>query len=394
MTYSKEVLGAVIRRLREERNLTQEQLGIAAGYTGGAGVSVSRIENGSVAPSPSRIKGIAEALDVSVDELIALAMGEERSSHGRPAGRSRTVKERRELLERELDDRANRVSHAEQEYELAFDRATRDFLMRLVELASRIMGAPDAPRPSAPTRDADTPEGEAAVRVDVTRLVVGRALAQAALDADVRDAVDRAAKYTSFAEVLARASMDAQEASTATLAALVTGRTVAGVARTASKAAMSKPAGAVLFAAGAAVPIYGALAVLTRAVVLRSRKQQREAAELLDGAELAFNERSRSIEDLVRLLGAATDTLNYIAIHASHALSRWGKDLGKEPRTWESLSTSERNQYLDFVEIAAAQYRIRTIDFANFLTSDDLDRATVLADKILTQTNDVVVSRV
>ena len=63
MEYSPEALGQVIRELREARTpkLSQEELGRKAGYRTGAGVSMSRIENGMTRPGPRRLEGIATA---------------------------------------------------------------------------------------------------------------------------------------------------------------------------------------------------------------------------------------------------------------------------------------------------------------------------------------------
>src|SRR6187401_260748 len=71
MEYSREALGQVIRELREARahRLSQEELGRKAGYRTGAGVSMSRIENGMTRPGPKRLEGIARTLGLTVREL-------------------------------------------------------------------------------------------------------------------------------------------------------------------------------------------------------------------------------------------------------------------------------------------------------------------------------------
>src|SRR3954447_26509647 len=67
--YSLEALGQVVKRLRREMGLTQEELGHAADYGKGAGVSISRLENGRLEPTPERFAAIARALGVGVEEL-------------------------------------------------------------------------------------------------------------------------------------------------------------------------------------------------------------------------------------------------------------------------------------------------------------------------------------
>jgi transcriptional regulator with XRE-family HTH domain len=62
------VLAALLKRLREEREITQEQLAFDAGITASA---LSRIERGLNNPGWTTIKRIAKALDVSLTDLCA-----------------------------------------------------------------------------------------------------------------------------------------------------------------------------------------------------------------------------------------------------------------------------------------------------------------------------------
>ncbi len=59
-------LAALLRRLREERKVTQEQLAFEAGITASA---LSRIERGLNSPGWMTVKRIVEALDVTLIEL-------------------------------------------------------------------------------------------------------------------------------------------------------------------------------------------------------------------------------------------------------------------------------------------------------------------------------------
>jgi transcriptional regulator with XRE-family HTH domain len=63
-------LGGAIKRLRVERNLTQEDLAYKAGVTTG---TLSRTETGETSPSWRTVKSIAGALDMSAAELVATA---------------------------------------------------------------------------------------------------------------------------------------------------------------------------------------------------------------------------------------------------------------------------------------------------------------------------------
>lgn len=68
-------LGGAIKRLREERGLTQEDLAHKAGIVTG---TLSRTETGDTSPSWRTVKGIAKALGISAAELVATA---ERDTH-------------------------------------------------------------------------------------------------------------------------------------------------------------------------------------------------------------------------------------------------------------------------------------------------------------------------
>jgi transcriptional regulator with XRE-family HTH domain len=61
------VLAALVKRLREERDITQEQLAFDAGLTASA---LSRIERGLNNPGWMTLRRIAAALGVSLVELV------------------------------------------------------------------------------------------------------------------------------------------------------------------------------------------------------------------------------------------------------------------------------------------------------------------------------------
>jgi transcriptional regulator with XRE-family HTH domain len=61
-------IGAEVRRLRKELDLTVSDLGIAAGISGGM---LSKIENGTISPSLATLKSLAQALNVSISRLFS-----------------------------------------------------------------------------------------------------------------------------------------------------------------------------------------------------------------------------------------------------------------------------------------------------------------------------------
>ncbi len=61
-------LAELLKRLREERSITQEQLAFDAGITVSA---LSRIERGLNSPGWTTVQQLASALDISMSELVA-----------------------------------------------------------------------------------------------------------------------------------------------------------------------------------------------------------------------------------------------------------------------------------------------------------------------------------
>ena len=64
-------LGKAIRQLRRERGVSQETIAYEAGVTSG---TLSLIERGLSNPTWGTVKGIAAALDVSIDDLAKLSL--------------------------------------------------------------------------------------------------------------------------------------------------------------------------------------------------------------------------------------------------------------------------------------------------------------------------------
>lgn len=66
-------IGETIRKLREERHWTQEELAARANITA---ANISRIENGKHGPSVQLLEALAHAFGLKVYQLIAIAEGE------------------------------------------------------------------------------------------------------------------------------------------------------------------------------------------------------------------------------------------------------------------------------------------------------------------------------
>lgn len=84
--------------------------------------------------------------------------------------------------------------------------------------------------------------------------------------------------------------------------------------------------------------------------------------------------------------------LDYIAVHAGHALERWASQLAPRPTQWNSLSEGEKARYQDFVEIAASQLAVVTINVQELmrLRGDEREHLIDFANEVLGQAQNVV----
>lgn len=404
-------LGMAYRRRREAMGLTQAQLGKLAGYKAGPGaaVSISRFENGHLTPTPEKLAGIERALgfpeqvptssEVVFKEEFVQGIQRETDS----AGDRLSAKERRARIDREINALIRDITDLERTFAEALDAANADFLMRLIEIAARVHGLPKsdlAQFPDDAIPSGDDVAAEAAYSIRFTMYGVAQALAGTSNAAPAPVGVDAAAAYPDFTAAVARwtasagAAIPLLEGAAPTagfLAALRVGTPAAAHGANAGLAWLDNP---LAHEAAAAV---GEL-VLTAERMLtpeRSRKHQRITA-WLDSAEAAIAATQPNVEALQRLLSAATEILKYIAVHAGHALNRWEAQVGQEPCDWPTLSEAESQRYVDFVEIAAAQLTVATIDFESLIAQrgPELVRSTALVSEIVAQARKVVTSHV
>jgi len=418
MEYARRGLGQVIRELREAHTpkLTQEQLGRKAGYRAGAGVSMSRIENGVTRPGPRRLEGIATALGLTVQELEtrsaqrspqpqpepdspsepAVRGAGSDSSHTAAAGGVRpeeSTKDQMRRIQGDFNRRHTLAVRKGREFNAVHDRARDDFFLDLVRTASTITGLPNPPHESAPSAVTPqnggslSPSAEAALRRQVAARGIAVALASGAGPAAADHEPDPESAYSAVvaAALLTPAPAEAahndaerEPTARATRALLgggfATGRT--GIL-----------AGTVLltgFLASAASPLLaaGTLAWLAR----RSRRQNDQLRMELDRAEAGLAATERGFDAVMDVLTRATETLGYIAVHASHAQQRWHAHLPESPIHWSDLSQDQQRQYEVFVEVAGRQVLVDSINMTELLAADGEQQARLLhvADDILT----------
>lgn len=404
MTYSLEGLGLVVRELREARvpRLTQQELGARAGYQTGAGVAVSRIENGLSRPSPERLARLAEALNVAPDRLAELAAQRTealRAAGGAPSSASdESLRDPLQRLQRTVEDRTKQLEHGVDAFNTAHDKARDDFLLPFVRTADGISGAPTPPHQelddAVPDEDASA-EATAKFRLQFASYGVAQALSGAAKGAAVGSAAGAATAYASFTAAVtwgtastgvAISGLSGVAASNAALALLGGGSLAAGGAGVAGGTALL----AGLVAGPAVLLALGGVVWATR----RNRQQQQQLKARLDEAEAQLNAQGRGVQAFVDLVERATETLDYIAVHGAHAHTRWSQRL-EAPLQWDNMSATQQQQYDDFVQLCAAQLAVATLDPQRLLmlTGKELDNEIGLMDQILEKSDDLARSR-
>ena len=371
--YTLETLGQVIRQHREAKSLTQEQLGIAAAYShASAGVSISRLEGGNLAPRADKLVAIAKALDVPWEALRAQAAARSRAAGN---GEGQIDRIRRASVQRDELSGMHAVLLETR------DRATAEFLEPLRDLAARIHGADlDCASADEVAPIADEVRAQVAYQFKFTRDGLQQALVEGNQRADLGHFTETIALAIAAAGPLedALSSPAARRGFLAAMGLAARPRTV--------------PGGSLL----AAVAVGAAVAALVdRQRSQRARRQTESAARLAE-AEADLVRTQPNVDALHDVMSRATEIFEYVAMHASHALTRLRDQLGAGPLEWEALSDDQRRRHSDFVEIAAALLTVANIDLQELAGSsiDELKRPVALADQILAQAFEAITARV
>jgi hypothetical protein len=138
--------------------------------------------------------------------------------------------------------------------------------------------------------------------------------------------------------------------------------------------------------ATAASPLFAATTLVWLA--RRSRRENEQLRRELDQAEADLDATDRGFSAVMALLGRATERLDYIALHGGHAQRRWTAQLPPAPRAWSDLRPDQQAQLGVFVELAACQVCVDTIDMTELLaaTGPQQDALVHVADDLLTLT--------
>lgn len=378
-------LGAAVRELRREKGWTQEKLGREAGYRSGAGVSISRLETGLLSPDDERLALLAQALGISIGDLARRAAKAGKS----PSPDSPTaVKQRLERVQRELDRRTELATSLSAAFLDAHERANAAFLLPFLTVAGRVESAGRSLPRDDHQPNADELASEAGYGIEFTKFGVARTIAERGVNLTTAPDLADAAAYAAFTAAVAGAAASALGAYPHPSGAVSRGLVRAIGVSWGPMRRRTSPVGAL--AVGSAVAAGMAAALLAQQ---RNRKQlQRDISKALDEAEAELAENQLNVDELSALMPEATDLLGYIAVHAGHAFARWEAKLNPE----RSLSSDERQRFDDFVEIAAAELSVASLDFEELMTlrGDDFQRASALARETLSQAREIVTSRV
>jgi transcriptional regulator with XRE-family HTH domain len=381
-TYTPDALGRVVQTRRIDRGLSQEALGRAAGYAGGAAVSISRLENGKLTPTPERLSGIAGALGMTSDALLELAATQTRAGSART---DQSLEDRIAEIRRQ-SEMSRRVIAALDEFAEASRASNTAFLLPLRDRSAQLDGIDPPPLSPADLASENPTGSDATTRLLITRYGLARALR------DPSSGSGTDAAFRGLLETTARvaAALDGPESGLMRGAAGIGGL---GVALGLARPALGRTALPAAIAAGTAVVTLGGILL---GMARRNRAQQQRLAAEVAEVELQIDETRAGVEALLDLVPRATEILRYIEVHAAHALNRWAERIGSESVGWRTLDEAQRTQYDRFVEIGAAQVQIETLDFSALLDGGDAERPQRIgfADDILRTSRDLVRSYV
>ncbi len=388
MAVTESAIGRIVHDLRREKGLTQAALGVAAGYQGGAGVTVSRIENGLLEPSADRLEGIASALGLTSRDLTDLAAARAASEREQSQNGVESFDHRIAAIQ-EVNERRKSLATAYRAYTEAGAAADSSFLAPLRAIAARMEGIEieEAPHAEAENGGVGNVRAEASYQLRLTTYGVKEALARSS-----RIGSAGGASFDSFADAVALSTVAAGAAASASMTSAMSGLgaalNVASSLRGARSTSWLAVAGGVV--AGALV------AALTASGAKRTRKQRQVLDEELTKVEEQIADTQPGLDALLEVLPAATKTLNYIAVHAGHALDRWDVVDASGHGDWRNLGDLDRSQYEAFAEIAAAQVAVQTISVRDLVESrgQELDRTKSLIDEVLTQSREMVTQQV
>ncbi|WP_222124044.1 helix-turn-helix domain-containing protein [Arthrobacter sp. U41] len=358
--------------------MTQEELAVRAEYGKGGAVSISRIERGLMSPGQHRLDAIALALRLTPEQLQQEA--KDRTDSLVSQRGQRPVKLRDQVAETKrrhakINDNVAQRSRITQELGEAFNKVHDDardqFFMKFVELAESVSGAPAPVKPNEQEMDSNS-ETPAAIHVGAMSAGIANAIRGAAAGGAVGAAAGGAAAYGAFTAVAmfgtastgtAISTLSGVAATNATLAFLGGGTLAAGGAGMAGGALLLTGMVAAPVAALAAAGFY----------VLKQRRTKKEEEQLrteVEAAEKALDQSQQGFNVMIDVLGRATEVMEYVSVHGTHALEKWRESLPPEPRAWEALGHDGQERYKEFLTLAGCLLAVSSINITALLTAE------------------------
>jgi hypothetical protein len=69
------------------------------------------------------------------------------------------------------------------------------------------------------------------------------------------------------------------------------------------------------------------------------------------------------------VLERATEIMEYVSVHGTHALEKWRENLPPEPRDWEALGHDGPERYKEFLTLAGCLLAVSSINISALLTA-------------------------
>lgn len=401
--YSAAGFGRAVQTRRKSLGIQQEEFGQRVGYKpgAGAGVSISRVESGGSLPPEARREVIAKELGLSLESLESLAVEESQpldapvQAKGVVAVRKQNVRERAEALHNRVEKRKERVESLGAAFELAHESASEKFYIPFMEFAKTIEGAEVPQPPSADELQlleaARTPAALAKIEVKTFQAQLGSIITGAAIGAAIGGVAGGLLALGTY-----QGQLKFGVASTGMEISLLHGV----VQRNAALAAIGGgplnlggggiQAGVSRLVATIAVPLIAGAITGGLLADQRRRKEIAKLNEEFDAIETELNDMESGLKSLNNLLPRAAEALNYISMHAGHALDKWKDSFGDSPRTWDAMTDEQKQRFGGFIEVAACELSIVGIETEEFLNlrGEKLVTAVQAADATIDYTDD------
>lgn len=367
---AREALGAAIRRRRLALGLTQVEFGRRVGYLTGAGVSISRIENGGTWPQTDKLTRIASALGTDVTTLLADA-GLRLATDTTPG--ARPLKEQRHDVEARYLNRSTTLSRAATAYFTATERAVTDLVTPFLALTDQLATSPPdlaalTPRNAGDLATALAPDSTVALAgVEIP----GASGLGAAWGAGGLDAAGRGAAAGVFALV--------RQFGTASTGAPI--RNLHGIAQW--SAAMARIGGGPVALNGRGIT--GGLAVLDVVAqlpkviavggvfALAMVSNRREQREKIAAAYRFLDQTQERFDAVMEHLTRSTQILETATTHGGWAFESWREVLdprsgGAQP-TWADLDTTQRERHGDLMQVITGVITLLALPPEDLLTA-------------------------